>query len=216
MSAYNDKFCFIHIPKNAGTSIRRALDFKAFDAIDKKHRIERDPALANHFPYARIEKLIRETKSPVTLANLTSFMVVRNPWERMVSLYFHRMRKLHLSYEGKPRNTAEDIAVAKRGFIPWLLTTPSRGDSVLTKMAQAVWGKNEAGVFVVDHVLRQETLDAEWPAFCRTVGLGFCDLPKVNTGGGESKSYRKHYNPEAARHVEAYFAEDIERWGYEF
>ena len=222
MSCYSieSRLSFIHIPKCAGTSIRQSLgkicsDLKDFDVIDAQHRTERNPALANHFPMWAVEKLLNETKTDIPFATMRTFMVVRNPWERMVSLYRHRMRKLHLSYEGNPRNTPEDIRVAQQGFIPWLLTTPSKGDSVLTRMAQSEWGKNRKGQYLVTKVLRQERLAADWLDLIEEFGLPCVSLKQANHNGG-SRNYRSFYNDEAREHVARHFEEDIRRFRYEF
>lgn len=221
LSCYSIKhrLCFLHIPKNGGTALRIALkgacpDLKDFDAIDAKHRKVREPALANHFPIWRIQQLLEETGAEVPFGTMRTFMVVRNPWERMVSLYRHRMRKLHLSYEGQPRNTPEDIRIAQEGFVPWLLTTPSEGDKVLTRMAQAEWGKNRKGQYCVERVLRQERLTADWLDLTEEWGLPPTHLKRANVGN--SSGWREAYTDEAREHVAHYFAEDIRRYGYEF
>jgi hypothetical protein len=196
-------------------------DLKDFDEIDRKVRLERDPAFANHLPLGHIESVLGRAGSDIPLGGkygnpLRTFMVVRNPWARMVSLYYHRLRKLHLSYEGKPRNTPEDIRVAKQGFIPWLLTTPSRGDYVLTRVPQSYWGKDESGEFAVKCVLRQENLTADWLDMLEDWGLPYTKLNRVNVGSGHSKEYRKEYDEQAYLHVWQHFKEDIDRFGYAF
>lgn len=156
MSIYSlkKKLLFIHVPKNAGTSVRASLNKAVPDMVSfddsyvqwrKETNARREPAYANHFPYWRIQQLILEAKLDVPLRDMTSFMVVRNPWERMVSLYRHRLRKLDWDYEGKPRNTELDKKVARAGFVPWLLKTPHEGDSILTRQTQLSWGLNLAG-----------------------------------------------------------------------
>lgn len=221
MSCYsiNHRLAFIHIPKNGGTAVRRALrkacpDLRDFDEIDKVHRSDRDAALANHFPIWKIQRLLRETNSDVPFDTFRTFMVVRDPWDRMLSLYRHRLRKLHLSYEGKPRNTEEDIRVAERGFMSWLLTTPSAGDSVLTKMSQATWGKNEDEQYCVHRVLRQESLSADWLDLVEDWGLPAAGLGRHNVGDG--KYDRSEYNEATRAHVALYFNEDLVRYGYRF
>lgn len=224
MSGYScdQMVSFIHIPKCAGTAIRRQMTqlpgWRDFDTIDEKIRDKRDPALANHFPVWKIYELLDRANIPDTelpFTRMVKFMVVRNPFERMVSLYRHRMKKLRLDYKGKPRNTPEDIAIAEQGFIPWLLTTPSEGDGVLTKMPQHDWGVWGDGRFVMDFVLRQENLQEDWARLCANRRWPFGELSVVNTTGG-SKDYRDEYNLEARQHVEKYFERDLEGFDYAF
>lgn len=221
MSAYSVEhmLAFIHIPKCAGTSIRSVLaseipDWSDFDDIDKRIRQQRDPALANHFPVYRIESLLEGSDIP--FLRMIKFMVVRNPFERLVSLYHHRLKKLDLWYEGEPRNTEADKKVAREGFIPWLLRTPHAGDSVLTRMPQYAWGVDRKGRYVPDFVLKQESLVQDWERFCLNRRLSGANLPQKNLGTGESARYRDFYNNEARGHVERYFAKDLNEFGYEF
>jgi hypothetical protein len=215
------KIAFIHIPKNAGTSIRANLkkavpDFRDFDAIDEAHRKVRSQAFANHFPYWKIQELLRDTKSDIPFEDMKVFMVVRNPWERMLSLYRHRLRKLDWHYQGKDRNTELDKKVCRAGFVPWLLQTPHEGDSVLTRTAQITWGMNLDGGMGVDKILVMEKLFKLYADTLGPWGIGLPELGHSNVGDGVSKDYRQHYTKEARDHIEEYFAPDIEGFGYEF
>lgn len=223
MSIYSleKKVAFIHIPKNAGTSIRANLrkagpDFRAFDAIDEAHRKVRNQAFANHFPYWKIQELLRDTNSDIPFESMKVFMVVRNPWARMLSLYRHRLRKLDWHYEGKERNTELDKKVCRAGFVPWLTQTPHEGDSVLTRTAQLEWGINLDGEMGVDKIIMMEKLVKLYADTLGPWDITVPPLGKSNVGDGVSKDYRKHYTQEARDHIEKWFAPDIEAFGYEF
>lgn len=210
MSCYclDRNLAFIHIPKNAGTSIRQALKMKDFDAIDRKVRDARDPDLANHFPVYRIQRLLKLANSDIPFDGMYKFMVVRNPWERMVSLYYHRKRKI--SRPG--RYNRSEIEAVKAGFGPWLKTSPS----ALMTMPQSEWGLAENGSFVVDRVLLVERLDEDWAALCENRGLRHIKLPRTNVGKGRSEKYREHYDDETREAVAERFRDDIKRFGYAF
>ena len=230
MSVYSlsKKLAFIHIPKNAGTSIRANLnkaipDVQEFDAIYNKWRetskARRDQAYANHFPYWRIQELLADAgvhSDSLPFEDMTTFMVVRNPWERMVSLYRHRLRKLDWEHEGEARNTDLDKKVAKAGFIPWLLNTPHEGDMVLTRQPQLAWAMDGQGNIGVDKIFKIENLESHYPDFMGPLGIAVPPLGFANTGDGVSKDYRAQYNDAAQAHVEQYFAADIEAFGYAF
>jgi hypothetical protein len=222
LSYYSVKnnYIFVHIPKNAGTSIHRALrradpTLKAFDEIDAKHRTERHPAYANHFPVYMIEKLCNQYARTIPVASMFKFMIVRNPWERMVSLYEHRKRKRHMTYEGKPRNSPEDIAVIESGFKNWLLNTEHPGDSTLTTTSQLEWGYSKYGEGI-DFIIPLERLEKAWPELLQALGLPTSDLMVENSGKGESKDYREYYDDETQEHVAHFFKPEIEAGGYDF
>jgi hypothetical protein len=226
MSIYcmDRKFIFLHIPKNAGTSIRKNLsdvaDVRSFDEHDEKTRVVRDQAYANHFPYWKIQELVDKDDLGIPIEDFRTFMVVRNPWERMVSLYEHRMRKLHWEYEGKPRNDPASIAVAEQGFEAWLLGTPHEGDKVLTRTPQISWGKSLDGRVPLSFFIRQDRLDDpyEWRMICKHLGVDHTPLPKMNSGSPRRarRGYREHYSDKARDHVAEYFKEDVEWFDYEF
>ena len=66
----NDQYIFCHIPKTAGTSIKKALNLKVF-GNGKSHGIE-----LSHFIFDRKN------------SNCFSFAFVRNPYKRFLSAYF--------------------------------------------------------------------------------------------------------------------------------
>jgi hypothetical protein len=79
------KFVFIHIPKNAGTSIQSALepfaDGQSVASRETTHEtlsalLARQPALRAHFKFA----------------------FVRNPWERLVSFFFYARGRLRPTF----------------------------------------------------------------------------------------------------------------------
>ena len=208
----SNRYIFVHIPKNAGTSILKALN----DADPTLHLLDRN-ILDRHPLYREIERffLKRRVKGFSELQDITVFMVVRNPWIRMVSLYKHRMRKLYwLDAHGKARNDSAAIACAERGFIPWLLETPHEKDKMLTRTPQLEWGRGIDGSMRAKHILRHESI--QWEKMTRTLGIPFKALPRENSGSWDREAYREFYDDEAREHVAKYFEEDIKRFGYRF
>ena len=77
---------FIHIPKNAGTSVRQwvyPMNYK--DTDEELPEYIKDVGLDKHLPYCKLNKKARFVHQ---------FAVVRNPWARVVSLY-HEKRHPH-------------------------------------------------------------------------------------------------------------------------
>ena len=73
------KLIFFHIPKNAGVSVRNALK------IDRK---------SHNFPFTNVSVALPIDVKANTLESIYNeyhkFAIVRNPYERMVSLYNFR------------------------------------------------------------------------------------------------------------------------------
>ena len=71
------KLFFVHVPKNAGTSVREALDMKTLGHRTWKYR-------EDHYP------------------DFVSFAIVRNPWDRFVSSFaYAKMEESMYHGEGK-------------------------------------------------------------------------------------------------------------------
>ena len=74
------KLVFFHLPKNAGVSVRRAI------GIDKKHKFPQ-----KCFNVYAID--VRYITNDEIYNSYHKFSIVRNPFERMVSLYSFRKNK---------------------------------------------------------------------------------------------------------------------------
>ena len=68
---------FVHIPKNAGTSMNKVLEI--------------EPKKTKHYPLSVLEAY---TPEPI-FDNAIKIAIVRNPWERMVSHYVYSQQKGH-------------------------------------------------------------------------------------------------------------------------
>jgi len=95
---------FIHIPKNAGTSINELLE------IDPKYRGHRTPK--------DLLKMYPQYKNSISIA------VVRNPWDRMVSTYEFRKSKGYDTYMGKEYSFKDWVlnphTPTSGGYMEWM------------------------------------------------------------------------------------------------
>ena len=75
------KLIFIHIPKAAGTSIEKYMDIAEDDRVF--NTVNLTGALLKHFTASQIQKYV----STKIYDSYETFTVIRNPWDRMVSMY---------------------------------------------------------------------------------------------------------------------------------
>lgn len=225
MSVYSDPFgfLFIHIPKNAGSTFIRNLETQCpdksivgFEQVNEELGYERDPALGNHFTYRMITKLVDEHHLPINYRASYKFCVIRNPWERMVSLYEHRLRKIDRTTNGVPRNSEADKKLLRKGFAPWLLKTKNLSDVVLTKMPQVEWIRDSEGNVVCDRIVNIQSYDVEIREISEELKLPQVEMNRVNVSSKDSSKYASYYNRATRKHVEKYFAEDIDLFKFSF
>lgn len=222
MSIYSDKhkFIFIHIPKNAGsTFVQNYTDgkrIKRFEILNEELGYDRDPVYGNHMTYQIIKNLVDHNSVTLDYDNYFKFCVVRNPWERMVSLYQHRMRKIDKTFQGKPRNSAQDKEDLLKGFNHWLLHTRHVSDTVLTKTPQLHWITDANGNIIADKIINIQNYDEELDMILKRLKVPRQKRKDFNRSKKDSSSYHEVYSEESKKHIEKYFASDIKEFGFTF
>ena len=141
-------------------------------------------------------------------SELFSFAVVRNPWDRAVSHYFHRIK-----------TNQTGMGVAPPPFRDWLRLTIGEQDPVYFDDpkffgSQSGWLVDESGRVAVDFVCRMETLDDDFETVCRQIGVA-TSLPHLNRATSR-KPYRDMYDRASKELVSQRFARDIELFGYSY
>lgn len=188
---------FMHVPKAAGTSINLAL-------------------YGQWMGHARARDLKRW--APADVKALPSFAVTRNPWDRLVSAYRFatRGRGVGGGFEASPwraeRYRGPEFETFERFATGWL----RRGHIWLDPIfqPQCSWICDRRGNVLVNHVGRIEDLGPTFSFLEQHLG----HLPAVRIGNrsGERVDYRSYYTSNLARLVGEIYAEDVERFGYEF
>lgn len=192
---------FVHIPKNAGTSIGNWL-------IEHKNR-SKYTEWYNHPRHSEIQ------------SKNFSFAVVRNPWDRAVSMYFF------LKYWKSPILTVTDSAQIRaelyriNGYqqfpefedwleninnfkmLPWIKWKASD--------CQADWLDTP-----VDYIIKYESLEKDFLQVQQIINY-YKPLPKLLvTKDVVRTDYRDYYNTNTINMVAEYFKKDIKQWQYEF
>jgi hypothetical protein len=208
---------FIHIPKSAGDSIR---DVLCNYGNNGKH------FLGKHANYRMAEEALGEQ-----IAFYTTFSVIRNPYDRLLSFYHHLRKPLDLSwtqlqadypsFNGKLLpEWACDIAMQRSfpDFIKEIYSEKHRESPQRRWFADSLeWLTNSDGRLATNTILRFENLRNEFDDFCcsqaingRLPWLGESNSPKSVSG------YRQWYDPESTEIVSTVFAACLEQYGYTF
>ena len=212
----NHNFIFIHIYKNAGTSIKTALRPFATSLFRERvsSAITRYPVLGNlesllmrfdrfnpaPFPsHVHGRQLVSELGEK-NYGSYFSFAFVRNPWDWQVSLYTY-MLKNTTHYQNK---LVKDLGSFEE-YIRWRCAEQVR--------YQKDFIYSDKGELLVDFVGRFETLSKDFQKICSRIGIS-TTLPRVNVSS--TASYKDYYTAETVELVNKIFKPDIDTFGYKF
>ena len=200
MISFQKRFLFIHIPKTAGNSIQSVLcDYSENELValrSEQDGVERfglrNPKykLKKHSTLAEYRAALGETE----FGNLYKFTCVRNPWDRMISLYF--------------TPTQNAAAWDRKRFRKIIAKTLPVSDYLRLNEHEDDPLEN------VDYIMRFENLEDEFRTVCSELDISPTALPKYNRSNREH--YSKYYDDELRELVRTRFAAEIERFGYTF
>lgn len=134
------------------------------------------------------------------------FAIVRNPWDRMISLYFYAKRSSPAS------------SLGPLDFRDWL-----------TRKHEAIGSNLDLisldGQVAINHVIRFESLIQDAKSFLENVGIDgnsfVADLGRIKAKSSfrpESARVSEFFSgwPDGIQLIKEYAREEIELWGYEF
>jgi len=181
------KFIFVHVPKTAGNAVEVSLP-----KCDKSHRGEK------HI-------LLSDTKK----RDYFAFGFVRNPWDRMVSLYHFRCQKDNQNHKFDQQRLID------LGFEKCLLTgilginTPPWDQPSLNMTNDAMTWLDGC-----DYIGRYESLQSDFDIISDRIGIERKQLPHTNSS--KHQDYREYYSQEMIEYVAETHSRTIETFGYVF
>lgn len=187
------RFVFIHIPKTAGSSIFRVLT-SCNDAPDTDEN--------RHMEWIRITEKYRNLVSRTgeaagELESYFKFAFVRNPWDRVVSMYSYRLRNREI-----PADLSFREFVLKRHNYPFGIHREQ------VKLVEDLQGK-----IAMDYIGRFENLKNDWSILQ--------DRLKIDSGLPHLKAtvhrpYQTYYTRELIDEIATMYPRDIQIFGYNF
>ena len=213
---------FIHIPKNAGTSIVTSISKHLDDngLSPGVHPIRKhEPAL--NYLYGMNKQ---------TFLKCNKFSVIRNPLDRLVSWYFYN-KDFWNNKENLPTLETYNCysSSCKNKFIEsdfnsWIKELTDYGGEGACKdttcpfhitAAQHLFLVDRAGKILVSSVLRYENLSTEWEHFSSYI-LKTDNPPKLSTKnkGTYGKHYLEYYSKGSVKIAKDIYKKDFEYFNY--
>jgi hypothetical protein len=207
-------YLFLHIPKTGGTALTLALEARAMkddliisDTPKGRARsgrlagIKTKGRLWKHSTLCDLEGLV----GPADLDGLFILTMVRNPWDRVVSLY-HWLRGQTFPHALVGLAKAHDFS----GFL----------NHAQTRMLLSAWParayvQDRAGMDRCRLFIRLEHLEADITPFEAHLGFRVTPLARVNMSE-RVRDWRGYYTDSDAALLGAVCAEDIAQFGYRF
>jgi hypothetical protein len=140
---------------------------------------------------------------------LFKFATIRNPWDMLISYYFHRHR-------GVERWNKNDFIrlVKSVPTLRYYITTSSFFEKSIRKLHLPIQFSKKGLDSEIDFLIKFENIDEDFKLVCENLDFPYSPLPKRN------KSLRKHYSyyydEELKEIVRAKFIEEIIYGNYEF
>lgn len=200
--SHENKYIFIHVPKNAGTSIEVSLINKKVWQAEEKH-------------LTALECLNKVGEE--VWANYFTFCFVRNPWDRLVSQYKFSGQDWGNKYFEKPLSFKGFVKQIVEKRLPF--SKHDHRSKLGLQNGDSDWGQlpritNERNEIIVDFVGRFENLQADYNVVCENLELVSKPILHINESSFDTKHYWEYYDDESATIVAAIFEEDIERFNY--
>lgn len=198
------KLAFIHVPKTGGTSITHALaaahhakltrpfEHYAHNGVGQDIPAQFKPdGITVHDPWSEIIRKHPAAKAYKPVA------VVRNPWERIYSFYWHKRRRRD-----------RDLPLNPRTAKPYSLADTFKVSNVLLLQPQVWWFPESAHVILFERM----------PESLCQIGCGLPDVPimRLNTRPEGKSDWRKAFDPYTRDLIFAYYRYEIEKYGFTF
>ncbi|MCB0397046.1 MAG: sulfotransferase family 2 domain-containing protein [Flavobacteriales bacterium] len=200
-----ENFIFIHIPKNAGTSVYRALGME----------------VSRHYTAEEYKKMIGDKQ----YKEMFSFGFVRNPWERFLSLYHYaRMDESYYHSAINPEKAKYgkhmDYDLLKKASLRdcarFLLEGKLKHNPPHVQwQPQVTWTHDANGENLVKFIGRVENLQEDFNRITQQIGRPAPVLAKTNASTSKT-SYRDAFDEETRQIVTEFYRHDVEIFQYQF
>lgn len=206
MSLLNRKILFVHINKSCGGIITNNLNKNGITELTGFHR-------------TLTELLMESEKLDLKRENLYIFTIVRNPWERMLSMYLYYKSNYHYEFFSGDLLIDNDF----NNWIDYIYSDAFDRTRIHSKVNvfkycfsnQLNWLKDENGKVMKNiNIFKSEELDFE--DFLKNILHLHTFDSKTKIHATSHSHYSNYYNESSKELVRKHYLEDINYFGYKF
>jgi hypothetical protein len=214
------QFVYLFVPKVACTSIKHALLPLLNFGVSDEDLVRDDETSEIHKLINRSPHMIKKWRllsNPDYYRDYFKFAFVRNPWDRLVSLY---LQKLAPGGRGMGRYEYDDVTLyAGMSFVEFVEAVCAIPDKIADPhfRSQRVPVCGPGGEVLADFVGRFENLEEDFARVADALGSPHLSLPHLTPAGTRnSRHYREFYDARLARLVGERYRADANIFGYTF
>lgn len=210
--SHSHKFIFFALPRTGSTTIREMLD--DFSDIRSIHISETTDDFPFYHHISALElKEIFENRG-WKWDDYKKFCFIRNPYDRIVSLYHHHVRmRDNAAKESLLRKIKNRLssAVLFEDFV-FQINAKNR---LTTSLENFIC--DDSNNILVDDILRFEHLEKDISNYLGKLNIvtKMQHIPHLNASENR-RDYRKYYTPETRRRIAELYRYEIDKFGYSF
>ena len=194
MISHEHKYIFIEIPKTGTTTICSVLE---------QHGAEQ--------PYKHLDLKQYKERYTKEYNSYFKFSFVRNPWDRVVSLYSRKGDGIQKSMFRRGKQMGHGMLFEQ--FVDWIELSTDTCIKPTPKKNMVDFYMVD-GTVDIDFVGRLENIQEDFNIICDKIGIPHQQLPHINKS--KHKPYTQYYDDKTKQIIAEKFAKDIEYFGYEF
>jgi hypothetical protein len=200
-------FWYVDIPRTSSSSVRVELGTRFGAAYGKRNLIEKNHAttsiLANHIP----ARIMRKYTGELLWNRMFKFSLIRNPWDRMLSIYNYRIRIGNIPETLSFHDYIVELARSRgAGIFKYHGFYLSNSEYIL----------GEQDEMLIDYVGKFETREEDLKKIAARIGCPELGNIKLQTGRINDLHYSHFYDDSTMRIIAELYAKDLENFNYTF
>ena len=203
---------FVDIPRTSSSSVRAELGKHFGFPYGKINIMEKQHAGSQMFPDHMLAKDMRAILGENTWNKIFTFTIIRNPWERVYSLYKYRQKVGNISNDINFTDYIINLqnAFNSKEFSDTLFSYPPH------RYAAADYLLDDQGDIIVDYIIRFENRDQDLKIVLKKLDYIKLGQLRVQSSSTKSTHYSYYYNHYTRKIIEEIYAKDIKLYNYCF